>query len=86
MALKPPPLSEVLQQVNDLVGSSNIRSEVDRGARSLAQSALSRLDVVTREEFDVQAEILRKTRSKVVALETQLEELTRQMEALTKES
>ena len=86
MALKPPPLSEMLQQVSDLVGSSDIRSEVDRGARSLAQSALSRLDVVTREEFDVQAEILRKTRGKVVALETQLEELTHQMAALTKES
>ena len=56
MAIKPPPLGEVIQQVNDLVGSSGIREEVDKNARALAQSALSRLDVVNREEFDAQAE------------------------------
>ncbi|MDX1735218.1 MAG: accessory factor UbiK family protein [Halioglobus sp.] len=83
MALKPPPPPwEVLQQVGELVGGSGVRGEVDKGVRALAQSALARLDVVSREEFDAQAEILRHTRSKVVALEAELEELTRELEAL----
>jgi len=86
MAIKPPPPPwEVLQQVNDLVGNSGLKGEVDKGVRSLAQSALSRLDVVSREEFDAQAEILKRTRDRVVALETELEEMTRELETLAKE-
>jgi BMFP domain-containing protein YqiC len=84
MALKPPPPPwEVLQQVGEAVGGSGVRSEVDKGLKALAQSALTRLDVVSREEFDAQVQILRRTRSKVTALEAELEELTRMLEALT---
>ena len=86
MAIKPPPPPwEVVQQVNDLVVNSGLKGEVDIGLRSLAQSALSRLDVVSREEFDAQAEILKRTRDRVVALESELEAMTREMEALSKE-
>ncbi len=85
MAIKPPPPPwEVLQQVNDLVGDTGLKGEVDKGMRALAQSALSRLDMVSREEFDAQAEILRRTREQVQALEKELEELTRELEALEK--
>jgi BMFP domain-containing protein YqiC len=85
MALKPPPPWEVLQQVSELVGGSGVKQEVDRNLRSLAQSALSRLDMVSREEFDAQAESLKRTRARVVALEASLEELARELEALTRE-
>jgi ubiquinone biosynthesis accessory factor UbiK len=85
MALKPPPPWEVLQHVNELVSSSGIKGEVDKGVRALAQSALARLDVVSREEFDAQAESIKRTRAKVVALEAELEELTRELEALAGE-
>lgn len=83
MALKPPPPPwEVLQQVSDLVGNSGIKGEVDKGVRALAESALTRLDVVSREEFDAQAEILKRTRARVAELEAQLEALTGELEAL----
>lgn len=83
MALKPPPPPwEVLQQVGDLVGGSGLREEVDKNIRSLAQSALARLDMVSREEFDAQAEALARTRERVVTLEAELEEMTRELEAL----
>jgi hypothetical protein len=75
-----------LQQVTELVGGSGLKDEVDKSMRSLAQSALSRLDVVSREEFDAQAEILKRTRSKVVALEVELEELSKELETLTRET
>ena len=84
MALKPPPPPwEVLSQVSELVAGSGAREEVDRSMRSLAQSALARLDVVSREEFDAQAEVLRRTREQVAALEEELAALTRELEART---
>lgn len=82
MALKPPPPWDVIQQVNDMVNNSGIKGEVDKSVRSLVQSALNRLDVVSREEFDNQAEILRKTRARVAELEAELEQLARELEAL----
>ena len=87
MALKPPPPPwEVLQQVSEMIGGSGVRSEVDKSMRALAQSALSRLDMVHREEFDAQTEILQRTRARVVELEEALEEMTREVEALASES
>ncbi len=82
MALKPPPLGQVLQQVNELVGNSGLGGELDRSARALAQSALGRLDVVSRDEFDAQTEILKRTRERVKALETELEQLNEMLAAL----
>jgi ubiquinone biosynthesis accessory factor UbiK len=85
MAVRPPPPPwELLRQVSELVGGSGVKGEVDKSMRSLAQSALSRLDMVSREEFDAQTEILQRTRSRVVALEAALEELTRELDTLTK--
>jgi ubiquinone biosynthesis accessory factor UbiK len=87
MALRsPPPPWELLQQVSELVSGSGVKSEVDKSMRSLAQSALSRLDMVSRDEFDAQTEILQRTRTRVVALEAALEELTRQVDTLAKGS
>jgi BMFP domain-containing protein YqiC len=86
MALKPPPPPwEVLQQVGDLVGGAGIKGEVDKNFRSLAQSALSRLDMVSREEFDAQSEALQRTREQVAVLETELEEMTKELEALARQ-
>ena len=84
MAIKPPPPPwEVLQQVGELVGGQAVKEEVDKGVRALAQSALGRLDVVSREEFDAQAEILARTRAQVAALEKELEAMTEAVEALS---
>tara|TARA_R110002049_G_scaffold232874_15_gene405468 strand:+ start:11978 stop:12241 length:264 start_codon:yes stop_codon:yes gene_type:complete len=87
MALKPPPPPwEILAQVGDLVGGSDVRTEVDKNMRSLAQAALSRLDMVSREEFDAQLEILKRTKARVSTLEAELEALTAELEQLTKAS
>ena len=82
---KPPPLSDVIDQVNSLVGgSSSLRQEMDRSVRTLVQSALQRLDMVSREEFDVQAEALKRTRARVAELEAELDALAREIESLEK--
>lgn len=82
MAIKPPPPPwDVLREVGELVGGPGARDEVDKSLRSLAQSALSRLDVVSREEFDAQTEVLRRTRERVAELEQELEALASALEA-----
>lgn len=82
MAIKPPPISDVMQQVNELVGPSGLVDEVDRNARQLIQSALRKLDFVSREEFDTQTALLERTRSKVAALESELAAMTTLVEQL----
>ena len=84
MALKPPPIGDVIQQVNEMVGPAGLATEVDRNARQLLQSALRRLDFVSREEFDAQSAILARTRSRVMALEGELAALNEQLERLEK--
>ena len=49
--------------------------QIDRNARSLLQSALTRLDVVSREEFDAQAAVLKRTRERLEALEAKIASL-----------
>lgn len=81
MALKPPPLGDILQQMNALVAGSGLRADMDKGVRALAQSALGKLEMVSREEFDAQAAILARTRARVAELEAELEALTKTFEA-----
>ncbi len=80
MALKPPPIGDVFQQINNVIGNKGLKGEVDKSVRAAVQSALSRLDVVTRDEFDTQTEVLKRTRGQVLALEAQIEELTKQLD------
>jgi BMFP domain-containing protein YqiC len=81
MALKPPPPPwEILQQVSELVGGSAVKGELDKSVRSLAQSALSRLDMVSRDEFDAQTAILERTRARVISLEAELEALASELQ------
>lgn len=50
-------------------------ADIEKNLRVLLQSAFNRLDLVTREEFDVQREVLARTRAKLEALEAKLAEL-----------
>lgn len=61
-------------------GEDPLFNQIDRNARSLLQSALSRLDVVSREEFDAQTAVLQRTRERLEALEKQIEMLDQTLE------
>ena len=68
-------LFERLIQSNDpLLG------QIDRNAKSLLRSALGKLDVVSREEFDAQTAVLQRTRQRLEALEQQIEALSDALE------
>ena len=81
MALKPPPIGEFVQQLSGLLGESGLKGEMVRTLRAGVQSALSKLDMVSRDEFDSQAEILARTRTRVEQLEQELENLVQKLEA-----
>ena len=82
MSRVPPPFDNVLEQLNRLLGESGLRGEVENNLRVLVQSALSRMDVTSREEFDTQVAALARARDQLTDLETQVSELTAQMAAL----
>ena len=52
-----------------------VRDDVESNFRAVLKAGLARLDLVTREEFEVQASILARTREKLEALEKRLAEL-----------
>ncbi len=56
-------------------GVRAVQADLEQQFVSLLQSRLGKLDLVTRDEFDVQRGVLERTRSKVDALEKQLAEL-----------
>jgi len=53
-------------------GLRNVRDDLEKNFRSVLQSGLDKLDLVTREEFEVQRAVLVKTRAKLEALEARL--------------
>jgi hypothetical protein len=53
--------------------------DIEKNVRAMLSAGLAKLDVVPRAEFDVQAQVLLKTREKLDALETRLAELERRM-------
>ena len=53
-------------------GLTALRRDLEDNFKAVLQSGLSRLDLVSRQEFDVQAAVLRRTREKLEALEARL--------------
>ena len=62
-------------------GFQLLQDDLRRNLRASLESALSRLDLVTREEFDVQAAVLARTREKLEAMEKELALLERRLGA-----
>lgn len=54
-------------------GVRALQSDLEQNFRAALQAGLGRLDLVTREEFDVQRGVLRRTRQKLEALEARLQ-------------
>lgn len=51
-----------------------MRKDLEEGFQSVLQNGLTKLDLVTREEFEVQEAVLARTREKLEALEARLKE------------
>lgn len=56
-------------------GAAQIKTDFENNARALLKSRLEKMDLVTREEFDIQQRVLEKTRQRLKQLEARLSEL-----------
>lgn len=77
--LKPEFLNEFIEQASQILPSSKTRDEIQKSLQAVAQSTLAKLELVSRDEFDTQNEVLKHTRAKVDKLEQQLEEISQQL-------
>ena len=69
-------LDELTARMRELFAQSPA-ADLEKNMRALLATFLSRLDLVTREEFDVQRQVLLRTREKLERLEAQVAELER---------
>ncbi|HEY4698076.1 MAG TPA: accessory factor UbiK family protein [Gallionella sp.] len=58
--------------------NSGPAKDIEKNMRALLAQGFAKLDLVTREEFDVQAQVLARTREKLSALEARVAELEAQ--------
>ncbi|HEX8610571.1 MAG TPA: accessory factor UbiK family protein [Telluria sp.] len=61
-------------KINQAIESSPAK-DIEKNVKSMMTQGFSKLDLVTREEFDIQAQVLAKTRAKLEALELRVTEL-----------
>ena len=70
---------DISARISDVLAKSPAK-DIEKNLRGMLSGAFSRMDLVTREEFDVQAKVLARTREKLVALEARIAELEKKLE------
>jgi ubiquinone biosynthesis accessory factor UbiK len=74
-------MNESLEQLSKRISSlipgdiKYMQGDIENNIRSLLQSSLAKMNLVTREEFDVQSAVLQRTREKLEQLEQQVAKL-----------
>jgi BMFP domain-containing protein YqiC len=79
--LDPKYLDDLAQRLSGSLpkGLQALHEDIDRNLRASLQAGLARLDLVTREEFDVQTAVLGRTREKLEKLEALVAKLEQQI-------
>lgn len=74
-------LDDLARKLTDAIPENlrGIGEDLQRNLKSTLRSGLERMDLVTREEFDVQTKVLQRTREKLEALEARVAELEAQL-------
>ena len=77
MAFDPRLIDDLARRLAGSVPESVValRRDLEQNFKGVLQAQLTRLDLVSREEFDVQAAVLKRTREKLAALEARIDEL-----------
>ena len=75
--IKPQAVEDVVSKISELIPQDikTLRNEFHTNAKAVLVAGLKKMDLVTREEFDVQKAVLAKTRQKLQVLETELKAL-----------
>jgi len=72
-----PNIEELVRKLTDAIpaGIKDLETEAKKQFRSVLETGFSKMDMVSREEFEIQRKVLAKTREKVDALEQRLSDL-----------
>ncbi|PXX15539.1 hypothetical protein C8R27_11078 [Nitrosomonas ureae] len=73
-------IDEINAKVSEIMQNSPAK-DIEKNIRVLLSGAFSRLELVTRDEFDVQQEVLQRTREKLMILEAQVADLEARLNA-----
>ena len=75
-------INKLSDRINQLLppGLQQVKSDFDAKLKTLLQQQLSEFEFVSREEFDIQARVLQRTRSKLEALEEKINQLEKTLE------
>ena len=70
-------IEDIARKLTDALpeGLRSVREDLENNFRSVLRSSFSKLDLVTREEFEVQEAVLAKTRARLEALEARLKDI-----------
>ncbi len=66
------------------ISLQNFENEIQQKFKEILQSAFTRMDLVTREEFDVQVKVLARTREKIEMLQNQVQSLVEEKSSKAK--
>jgi len=66
--------NDLQSKINEALESSPAK-DLEKNVKAMMSQGFAKLDLVTREEFDIQAQVLAKTREKLEALEKRVAEL-----------
>lgn len=72
--LNPGVLDELSKRLSELLAATPAK-DFEKNAKAMLGNMFARLDLVTREEFDVQREVLARARDRLAALESKVTEL-----------
>jgi BMFP domain-containing protein YqiC len=72
--------NDLQDKINQAIESSPAK-DIERNVKAMMTQGFSKLDLVTREEFDIQAQVLAKTRAKLDALEQRVAQLEAKLAA-----
>ena len=75
--LNPKVIDDLARRLSNTVpaGLREAQQDLEKNFRTVLQNTLAKLDLVTREEFDVQSRLLSRTREKLEALEKTIADL-----------
>ncbi|MEG0278257.1 MAG: accessory factor UbiK family protein [Morganella sp. (in: enterobacteria)] len=81
--IDPKKIEQIATQLQSALpkGVREIGADIDKKMRAILQSQLGKLDMVNREEFDVQTQVLLRTREKLSQMEKRLAELETRLSA-----
>lgn len=74
MNIKPSFLSELQSRISEVLQQSPAR-DLEKNMKAMLNQGFAKLDLLTREEFEIQSEVLARTRAKLEALEARVAEL-----------